>query len=396
MNLNEVRRTAKNLKEILIASTALYIVSIWEHLPGINPSHYSDISSVFWREGIGQGAHLIPYLQFMFEYPVIVGLLVHVCSSVRLYIPDFSSAMTVYVFLMDAILYFFAMGTIITLYKVVEKARGQVSRIWKCFLVAPSFVMFVTFNWDIIAIFFSTLALYFFLKDDRTKADISLGLGISAKLYPCMLIPVFMLEEHSWRRRFRRVITPISVFFLMNSPFLILNFSQWFETVKYHSAWGIEDSWLIFLFPDQMDPNAHYVGLAVLIYLVYKGLSTSSKREYGSLSERVITRGFLMYVAWLFGNYVVTPQMALILLPFYVLIPSIPLAAIFTAEIFNALIIVLWFSPQFNFGNPLISTSPVQWFAAARQFIWLGLFTFIIYPEKMREWTSKLLSRMGE
>ncbi len=101
-----------------------------------------------------------------------------------------------------------------------------------------------------------------------------------------------------------------------------------------------------------------------------------------------------MSVAWLFGNYVVTPQMALILLPFFVLLPAIPLAAIYTAEIFNALIIVLWFTPELNLGNPLIASSPVQWFAAARQFIWLGLFIYMLYPVKVKRWLGKLFERV--
>ena len=376
-------------------STAIYIVSAWEHLPGINPSHYSDVSSVFWREGIGQGAHLIPYLQFMFEYPVIVGALVYLASSIRYFVADFSTAMTSYVLLMDFVLYFFTIGTVVALYKIVKRVKGRVSRMWKCFLIVPSFVMFVAYNWDIIAIFFSTLAIYFFLKRERYKADVSIGLGVAAKLYPCMLIPVFMLEERSWRERLKRLVIPGAVFFLLNSPFLTLNFPQWFETITYHAGWGLEDSWLIFFF-DQMDPNAHYVALAILLYLVYKGLLESTKRAFPSAEGRIITRAFLMNIAWLFGNYVVTPQMALILLPFFVLTPSIPLIVIFAAEIFNALIIVLWFTPQFNFGNPLIAASPVQWFAAARQFIWLGIFIYLIYPEKLQTWISKLLTRMGE
>lgn len=395
MSFDNIKRSTRELSDIIIASTAIFVMSIWEHLPGINPSHYSDISSVFWREGIGQGAHLIPYLQFMFEYPVIVGALVYICSFVRFLTPDFSSAMTIYVFLMDIVLYFFTIGTVITLYRIVKVVKGRVSRIWKCFLIVPSFVMFVTYNWDIIAIFFSTLAIYFFIKGKKYNADISIGLGVAAKLYPCMLIPVFMLEEQSWRERLKRLAIPVIVFILLNLPFLILNFSQWFETIKYHFSWGLEDSWLIFFF-NQMDSNAHYVGLAILLYLVYKGLLESSKREYRSTGERIITRGFLMNIAWLFGSYVVTPQMALILLPFYVLTPSIPLLVIFLSEILNGLIIVLWFSPQFNFGNPLVGTSPVQWLAAARQFIWLGLFIYLIYPEKIKQWISKLFTRMGE
>jgi len=103
-----------------------------------------------------------------------------------------------------------------------------------------------------------------------------------------------------------------------------------------------------------------------------------------------------MNIAWLLGSYVVTPQMALILLPFYVLIPTISLPIIYLAEIMNALIIVLWFSSSLNLGNPLAPTSPVQWFAAGRQIVWLVLFIKTIYPVQTRNLFRSLTKNLGE
>jgi hypothetical protein len=191
------------------------------------------------------------------------------------------------------------------------------------------------------------------------------------------------------------LVIPVGVFLAMNMPFILANFGMWFETWKYHAAWGIEDSWLIFFF-NQMDTNAHYAGLAILLYLVYKGLTGTFRRQYDNQSTRVIERAFLMNVAWLFGNYVVTPQMALMLLPFYALIPSISLPIVYAAEILNALIIALWFTPELNLGNPLTSSSPVQWFAAGRQLIWLALFIQILYPNQTKRLFDRLTRRLGE
>ncbi|MEM2122282.1 MAG: hypothetical protein QXE79_01465 [Candidatus Bathyarchaeia archaeon] len=380
---------------VLAAGTVLYLFSVWEHLPGITPSHYSDVMSIFFREGIGRGTHGIPYYDYMFEYPVLVGLAVYLCSSVRLVVPGFNEAMMYYTLAMDAILYIFSMAAIIYLYRLVTLVKGDISRIWKCFLVAPSFIMFTPYNWDIMAIALSTASLYYYLSGEKGKADLSLGLGIGAKLYPVLLILVYILEEKDWPSRLRRFFTPLLVFAALNLPFIVANFQTWFETWLYHARWGIEDSWLIFIF-DQMDVKAHYVALAVLVYLLYKGLLESSKRSYPSRDSRVIHRGFLVSVAWLFGNYVVTPQMALMLLPFYVLIPMIPVAAIYAAEILNALIIVLWFTPELNLGDPLIRSSPVQWAATLRQIIWLSLYVYTLYPEKTRTWMKKLFQRIGE
>jgi uncharacterized membrane protein len=389
------RRFPRELIEILAAASMVFLVGVWEHLPVVVPNHYTDVASIFWRDGIGTGPHLIPYYQFTFEYPVLVGFLVYLASSIRLYVPDFSTALNYYVLATDAVLYLFTIGTIILVYRMAELLGVEKGRIWKAFLIAPSFLMFTVYNWDIIAIFFATLSIYCYLKGDKTKSALSLGLGISAKLYPCMLIPVYMLEESNWKGRLRALLVPVAVFGMLNLPFILANFSGWLETWKFHAGWGIEDSWLIFIF-NQMDPNAHYMALAVLLYLVYKGVTGTLRKQYKDRPTRVIERSFLMNVAWLFGNYVVTPQMALMLLPFYVLIPTISLPVIYLAEIMNALVIVLWFSSPLNLGNPLSPTSPVQWFAAGRQLIWLGLFVKILYPRQTKDLLLSLTKRLGE
>jgi hypothetical protein len=385
----------RELIEMLAAATLIFIVGVWEHLPAVVPNHYTDVVSVFWRDGIGTGPHLIPYYQFTFEYPVLVGILVYLASSIRLYVPDLSVALNYYVLAMDAVLYVFTIGTVVVVYKIVDLVGLEKSRIWKAFLIVPSFLMFTVYNWDIIAIFFATLSIYFYLRGDKARSWLSLGLGISVKLYPCMLIPVYMLEESSWKGRLKALLAPLSVFVALNLPFILANFSGWFETWKFHAGWGIEDSWLVFLF-NQMDPNAHYLALAVLLYLVYKGVTGTFRKQYKDRPTRLIERSFLMNIAWLVGNYVVTPQMGLMLLPFYVLIPSISLPIIYVAEIMNALIIVLWFSSPLNLGNPTSPASPVQWFAAGRQLIWLGLFIKTIYPTQTRAILRGFMRRLSE
>src|SRR4030042_1188020 len=221
-------RTIPNeLKLILAAATIIFLFSVWEHLPPIIPHHYTDITSIYWREGIGTGEHLIPYFEFEFEYPIIIGLIVYLTSSVRLFIKDFATAMSYFMIANSAILYAFTVGIIIVLYRILERVKGDSSRFWKCFLITPSFIMFIVFNWDIIAIFFSTLALYYFLKGERLKADLSIGMGIAAKLYPAMLIPVFMIEEKNWRERIKHLAIPLIFFGLLNLPFMILNFETW-------------------------------------------------------------------------------------------------------------------------------------------------------------------------
>jgi len=169
-----------------------------------------------------------------------------------------------------------------------------------------------------------------------------------------------------------------------------MNFQTWSGTWSFLAEWGIENSWLIFVF-GQMDPVAHYVGLAVLLYIMYKVMVETHNRGISS-EERLLTRCFLLSLGWLLGSYIVTPQMALILLPFYVLIPSVPLLAAYAADTLNALIMVFWFAEMGAGRNPTAMDNPIQWIALARQIIWLGLLVQGLYPSKLGRWVKGLLS----
>ncbi len=395
-----VKPLPKELLQLIAAALMIFAFNSWEHMPNVTPNHYSDITSVFWRNGVGKGPHLIPYVDYVFEYPAIVGVMVYAASATRYLVPhyspdslpDFSAAMVMYTFTMHLLLLPFMIGTVVVTYLLVRMRRGDEGRIWKSFLVVPSFLMFPLYNWDMVAIFFAVASLYFLLKRRARPSAFLLGLGATAKLYPAMLLPPILLELRSWRSRVEYCAFAAFGGLVVNAPFMALNFKTWFGTWTFLAGWGIEDSWLIFLFK-QMDVNAHYIGLAVMAYLVYKGLIGTRERRFASQEDRLATRWMLTSIAWLVGSYVVTPQMALMLLPLYSLLPQISLPAIYAADVFNAMIIVLWFNPQLNMGNPMSPTSPVQALAAVRQLIWLLIFVYLIYPERSRRFWGGLLKR---
>jgi len=395
-----VKAIPKELTQLLAASLVIFAFNSWQHMPIVTPNHYSDITSVFWREGVGKGPHLLPYVDYVFEYPAIVGIMVYAASSVRAFVPpytevpgpEFSTAMVLYTMTMHLLLLPFVIGTVVITYRLAKMARVSLDRIWKSFLIMPSFLMFPLYNWDMVAIFFALASLFFFLTRRVTLSAAMLGLGTTAKLYPAMLLWPILIELRSWRGRLEYMAVAGASALAVNAPFMAMNFKTWFGTWTYLAGWGIEDSWLIYLFK-QMDPNAHYVGFAVMGYLVYKGLIEARGMKFASPIERVTLRWALTSIAWLVGSYVVTPQMALMLLPLYSLLPQISLIPIYLADVLNAMIIVLWFDPRLNWGNPMAPTSPVQAFATARQLIWLMIFIYLIWPDASRRFWRGLFKR---
>jgi uncharacterized membrane protein len=372
----------------------IFAFNVWEHSPSIVPNHYSDIVSIYYRSGIGNGPHGIPYVDYVFEYPTLVGAIVYVASLLaRSSTQDFLTSLVYYKLIVDFVLYIFTMIAIVVLYKLTARYSVEAKRIWQLFLVMPSFLMFVDYNFDIIAIALALLALYLFILGRHSTSAISLGFGIGAKLYPAVLLPALLAASPSWKSRGRYAITAIAVVAIINLPFMLVNFSTWWGTWSFLAGWGIENSWLIFIF-GQMDPLAHYFGLAVFLYIAYKAMMETRKRAIAA-DQKLLVRSFLLTLAWLLGSYIVTPQMALILLPFFVLMPTVPILAAYVSDTLNALIMVFWFAEMNAGRNPIAADNPVQWIALSRQLIWLGLLVQHLYPARLARWVKGLLSPLA-
>jgi uncharacterized membrane protein len=392
--MNQSGKSQSGLRQelivILFAATVLFAFNAWEHNPALIPNHYTDVSSIFFREGIGTGRHGVPYVDYVFEYPAMVGFFVYFTSLLaRASSADFVVSLVRYKLMMDGVLYVFVLVAVYGLYRLTDLVALEKKRIWQLLFVMPSFLMFLTYNFDIIAIAFSLLAIFAFMRGRHSESALLLGLGVSSKLYPAILLPALLAPLPNWNARLRYVALAAIAFLAVNAPFIVVGFGTWLGTWTYLAAWGIENSWLIFIFP-QLDQRAHYVGLAVLLYVVYKVMAQTMK-DQSSSNDLLLKRCLLLNLGWLLGSYIVTPQMALIVLPFYVLVPTIPIVAAYAADTLNAMIIVLWFVVMNAGGNPLAADNPIQWIALGRQLIWFGLLVHGLYPRLTDRLVRKLL-----
>jgi uncharacterized membrane protein len=400
MTTNSV--ASRRLTEILLASATILFINWMQHFPPLVQSNIpyatTDVLVVFWWKGIGSGAHLIPYVQFAFgAYPVIIGFLVYVTSTLALMINSNPFvAVDYYVVFTDIVLAAFTLGTVYYVYRICEVVRKDTSRIWKAFLVTPTFLLYPLFNWDMIAIFFTVLAVWYTIHNHTRYAALSLGLGIATKLYPAMILPVVMAEEKTWKARLIVFGIAALVYGLLNAPLSLLNFATWSHSATSNVRQGLEITWLI-LFFNRFDKTAYFVGFGVMFYLVYKGLVETKRKKYLQASDRIFERCILMNLAWLIGAYIVPPQMALMLLPFYVLVPQIPLALIYLEGVFNVLIIPLYAYTVISLHmDARTAASPAQWSAAIRQLIWLIIFIYIIYPKQMTTIASRFLNALRQ
>jgi hypothetical protein len=92
------------------------------------------------------------------------------------------------------------------------------------------------FQFDAIPALFTVLALYFFKKDEVELAAVSLGMGIAFKMYPIILLPVFLAFLKERRLRFSLLsVLPIASCTL---PFIVLNFPRFSHALFYQGNWS--------------------------------------------------------------------------------------------------------------------------------------------------------------
>jgi len=293
-------------------------------LAGIIPWHYG-YSDVFNADRINPlNAQKTPYLEVQIEYPVITGFFIYLMWY-------FGKSLLGYALSTYAFLTIYAVIAAIYLYKFARESDIDGKKIWPFFVFAPSLLVFGVYNWDIIAVMFAVLAIYFFKKEKFLLAALFIGLGFNAKIFPVVFLP-FMLLRVDFKKAIKMILVFALVFLALNSYFIINNLDNWKATYTFHSS---------------RDPNIdsiwHLTGLSAvtinllssfLFILAYSYFLIRHKR-YSILELCLISILLLLLFAKVFS-----PQYILWLLPFFVILKTNK-AAFYSLEILNLIVLFL-------------------------------------------------------
>lgn len=186
---------------------------------------YSDIVALYASRDLY--THLWPYVQIPLEYPPALGVFLWLTS----WFPS------VYGYLVANIvgLTLALVGTV-----VVARAIGGPERV-KAWAFSPLLAIYAIYNWDVLGILTYGLAVWQFGRRRYAWAGFWIGLGISTKLFPVVLLP-FMLVA-LWRERQRGAAYGLLGWTLLtgaaaNLPFALLNYRGWAHFWAYNGARG--------------------------------------------------------------------------------------------------------------------------------------------------------------
>jgi len=344
---------------LLILQTLL--LSAILHAPWSEPSLYTDIIGAYWRDFAAAGR--IPYLHREpsgdpFEYPYIAAAISLLCSSFGGGLTGFYVAYSLTVM---------AFGVLLA-YCALKFKNGPLTLI--C-LAAPSLIVYGIYGYDVIMAALTALAILLYIGRRYTLSGIVLALSAHVKFYSVIFLPYALIDLKGRDRL--RFLAAFAITYL--APVAALP-SAFIDLVKFHSSWGIEAAWYIFLFPDAAHPvmrltnippdmmasirAAQVFGYAIfiLLYLHVLGLKTSPEKFMA-----------LSLMAYFMGTPRYSPQSNILFLPFLASVIDVRAAPFFILwEAANASVIMTWFASS----APHLPWQPPQ-IAALIRFIGLAM-----------------------
>lgn len=422
---------------IYLAAGALYVAGVWEHLPYSGGHIYSDIVTVFASRFLMFCTNSpctlgTPYINNFVEYPVLVGFFMWAMGTIAGHLPLSLPANQLndyytYTSIVLLIPTFLLIRETLIIAEMI--GVGQKHKRTFLFLVAtPSFVFMLLLNWYIIGTFFAIFGLRKFLEGSRIWSGILLGISAMSNLITVVPALGMLFGANDWKERFRFLggigivvavvylpmliansfphmyinSPPLQQTTIENLPFTFLNTNIITNFLSYQQNWYIEGSWMLAFFGNY-DPIRHYIFPILFVALssaiLYRGIQLKSKAVLPKDRAKLIVHmSWLFTFAFLFSTYVCTPQMNIIILPFFVLMPIVRYYPEFLAfDVVNALVIVWGFSGPLlflginyhvpanwlfqNTGSP-IWTAPNQLFAVIRS-LWIGkflIFDGLLFP----------------
>ena len=315
-------------KKILIVLVAVILTISFARsflgLLGIIPWHHG-YSDVFNEDSIDPTlAKKIPYLERPIEYPIITGFFIYLMWY-------FGKSLIGYVTLTWIFLTLCAVITILILYKLVNLLKIDKKRLFWFYAFAPSLIIFGIYNWDLIAIMFMVLAIFFFYKNKYVLSAIFLSLGFNAKLFPILLLPVMLLKTN-FKQGIKIALIFLITFLILNVFFIVKSFDLWKITYIFHSVRepNIDSIWSL----TRLDTNTINM-LSMLLFLSSYLILILHQKKYNFL-----TLSFASILLFLLFNKIFSPQYLLWLLPFFVL-SNITRSAFYSLEATN---LVVFFS----------------------------------------------------
>lgn len=256
---------------------------------------------------------------------------------------------------------------------------------------APAVVLYAFHNWDLLVVAAVAGGFYLWHKGAPRGAAAAFAVGAALKMYPAFFVAPLALER--WRAGDRRGATEVvgigaGAFALINLPFVLRNVEGWWATYEFHRVRGpnFDSIWNLTTFgpislprlaPDQLNL---VTGIGLLVFLT-AALGTGWLRSRNEGAYPVVPVCAALLAAFLLWNKVHSPQYALWILPFFVLV-AVPIGWWIAYTVVDLMVYVGVFRFFYDYTTRGILESTAQDMMEAgvwlRAFLLLALFVVFL------------------
>jgi len=378
-------------KWVQAAALALYAFAIWLHLPYGGGHVYSDIVSVFQIRECPSGCTLpIPYAQGFVEYPPLTAFFMYVMAAAASFLP-LQLLLGYYVLSVLALL----IPTLLLVRELhlIGVTRGfDDSRILWFFVATPAFVFALLVNWYVIGTLFAVAGIRYGLQGRGKLSGALFGLSAASNLVTAVPLLGLLLAGDDVKREVVSLLSAVSAWAAISLPVYLLNPGNWWAFWAYHYNWYIEDSWMNLML-DNTSNLRHLLPLICFGALLCGILVVRLK--FGMRDP--VRLAFIATLGMVFSNYVYTPQMNVLILPFLVMIsPAAFYPGFLLFDSMNAFVVIGFSQTLQVLGLPSLASfqrfSPVQ-LAGSLRSLWAG--KFAAYDGILKIWKIDRSGRPG-
>lgn len=354
---------------------------------------YSDAVPFWSAREVDKGR--IPYLQTPIEYPVLTGAAIgiegaatHLLFGQRANDGDFLGVVTA----VNIALAFLVLW-------MLWRAGMDRARLW-WWAAAPPLVLYVGHNWDMIAVALAVAALLQARDNRLVRASALAGLGVAAKLFPIVILPLIGLSalferDKSWAARLQRAalvtLAAVVVWGAVNLPVALAAPENWRQFYSFSEArggtagatWDVLGNmgWLVLGIPEKnlYATLAFGLGGAAIVALGWR-----QHRDRLWLLATPLLAWFLL------TNKVYSPQFDLWLWPLLVMTaPRLWSVALLAITGIWAYFAEFWFFAGMDGAWPSASTVDIAFAAMARAAVMLWIIADCLQkrpPEWLGRW----------
>ena len=275
---------------------------------------YSDISALYGAREINTDQWPYASNDNSVEYPVLTGV---VMWATGLLIDD-SNGYRPYFDLNILLIALLLFASVFILWRLKPEYVAL-------FPIAPAVFGSLFINWDIYAVFFALLSLYFYKVQKLDLSALFMGVAISTKFYPGVIlfgIALIFWNQKEITKLIRYLLVTVLSWVVINLPVALTNFDGWWRFFKLNidRDSDLGSIWYAAALLKWPQPNVNNVTIILfLIALMAIGVFYFAVAQSRSDFANLATVAFLTVAAFVTISKVYSPQYILWLTPLAVL-----------------------------------------------------------------------------